>query len=227
MIPLRDENPSRTFPWVTLLLIGANVAVFLYEFSLPPRALEILMLRFGAVPAAVFSGSRVLPGRSPLPYVTLVTSMFLHGSILHLAGNMLYLWIFGDNVEDRMGPLRFILFYLICGIAAAAIQIAARPDSTAPLVGASGAIAGVLGAYALLFPGARVQTLVFLFIFVRMIELPALFVLGAWFLMQLLSVPSSQGTGVAFFAHIGGFLAGMILMAGFVRRRGSRMRRPY
>ena len=222
MIPLRDENPSRTIPWVTFLLIGTNVAVFLYEFSLPPRALESLVLRFGAIPAAVFSGTRVIPGHSPLPYLTLLTSMFLHGGIMHLAGNMLYLWIFGDNVEDRMGPVRFLIFYLMCGVAAAAIQIAVRPQSTAPLVGASGAIAGVLGAYALLFPGARIQTLVFLFIFVRMIELPALFVLGAWFLMQLLSAPASQGAGVAFFAHIGGFLTGMILMAGFIRRRRVR-----
>jgi rhomboid family protein len=222
MIPLRDENPIRTFPWVTLLLIGTNIAVFLYEFTLSPRALEMFVLRYGAVPAAVFAGSRFLPAPSTLPYLTLVTSMFLHGGILHLAGNMLYLWIFGDNVEDRMGPPRFLLFYLICGVAAALIQIAARPQSTAPLVGASGAIAGVLGAYALLFPGARVQTLIFLFIFVRLIELPALFVLGAWFLMQLLSAPSSQGSGVAFFAHIGGFLSGMILMAGFLRRRRTR-----
>jgi membrane associated rhomboid family serine protease len=180
------------------------------------------MLHYGAVPAAVFAGSRVLPSLLAFPYLPLVTSMFLHGGILHLAGNMLYLWIFGDNVEDRMGPLRFVLFYLICGISAAAIQIAARPHSTAPMVGASGAIAGVLGAYALLFPGARVQTLIFLFIFVRLVELPALAVLGAWFLMQLLSAPSSQGSGVAFFAHIGGFLSGMILMAMFLRRRRAR-----
>jgi membrane associated rhomboid family serine protease len=129
------------------------------------------------------------------------------------------LWIFGDNVEDRMGPARFLVFYLICGIAAALIQIVARPESTAPLVGASGAIAGILGAYALLFPGARIQTLVFLFIFIRVMEIPALLLLGVWFLMQLLSAPASQGAGVAFFAHIGGFLTGMFLMAGFVRRK--------
>src|SRR5262249_33019768 len=187
MIPLRDENPSRSIPWVTMLLIGTNVAVSLYEFTLPPRALEIFVLRFGAIPAAVSSGHPVLRDQSPFPYLTLLTSMFLHGGILHLLGNMLYLWIFGDNVEDRMGPVRFMLFYLICGILAATIQIVARPDSSAPLVGASGAIAGVLGAYALLFPAARIQTLVFLFFFVRLVELPALFVLGVWFVMQLLS----------------------------------------
>jgi rhomboid family protein len=219
MIPLRDENPSRTFPFVTLLLIGANVAVFLYELSLSPRALERFVLGFGAIPAAILSGDRVLPDGSFVPWMTLLTSMFLHGGIMHLVGNMLYLWIFGDNVEERMGPVRFLTFYLLCGIAAALIQILVRPSSTAPLVGASGAIAGILGAYALLFPGARVQTLVFLFIFVRIIEIPALLLLGVWFLMQVLSAPASQGAGVAFFAHIGGFLTGMLLMAGFVRRK--------
>jgi len=219
MIPLRDDNPSHTFPYATLLLIGANVAVFLYEISLPTRAIQGFILSYGAIPAAILSDSRVHPGSSPFPWITLLTSMFLHGGIMHLAGNMLYLWIFGDNVEDRMGSVRFLVFYLICGIAAALIQIFVLPDSTAPLVGASGAIAGILGAYALLFPGARVQTLIFLFIFVRIIEIPALLLLGVWFLMQLLSAPASQGAGVAFFAHIGGFLTGMFLMAGFVRRR--------
>ena len=217
MIPLRDENPSRTFPLVTLLLIGANVAVLLYEITLPSKALEHFVLSYGAIPAAVLSGDRVFPG-SPMPWMTLLTSMFLHGGIMHLVGNMLYLWIFGDNVEERMGPVRFLLFYLLCGIAAALIQIVVRPGSTAPLVGASGAIAGILGAYSLLFPGARVHTLIFLFIFVRIIEIPALLLLGFWFLMQILSAPASQGAGVAFFAHIGGFLTGMLLVAGFVRR---------
>ena len=219
MIPLRDENPSRTFPYVTLLLIGTNIAVFLYEISLAPRALERFVLSYGAIPAALLSDSRVLPGGPSIPWVTLISSMFLHGGVMHLVGNMLYLWIFGDNVEDRMGQVRFLVFYLVCGIAAALIQIFVRPDSTAPLVGASGAIAGILGAYALLFPGARVQTLVFLFVFVRVIEIPALLLLGVWFLMQLLSAPASQGAGVAFFAHIGGFLTGMFLMAVFVRRK--------
>ena len=219
MIPLRDDNPSRTFPFVTLLLIGANVAVFLYEISLAPGALQRFILSYGAIPAALLSGKGALPESSSISWLTLVTSMFLHGGIMHLAGNMLYLWIFGDNVEDRMGPARFLVFYLVCGIAAALIQILVRPQSTAPLVGASGAIAGILGAYALLFPGARVHTLVFLFIFVRFIEMPALVLLGVWFLLQLLSAPASQGAGVAFFAHIGGFLTGMLLLAGFVRRR--------
>ena len=218
MLPLRDENPSRTFPAVTVLLIGANIAVFLYEFSLSPRGLDTFILSFGATPAAVLTGARAATQHAPVPWLTLFTSMFLHGGIMHLAGNMLYLWIFGDNVEDGMGPLRFFAFYVSCGVAAALIQILMRPDSTAPMVGASGAIAGILGAYALLYPTARVQTLVFLFIFVRIIELPALILLGVWFLMQLLAAPARDGAGVAFFAHIGGFLTGMLLLAVFLRR---------
>jgi len=219
MLPLRDENPSQSFPGMTILLIGANIAVFLYEFSLSSRGLENFILSYGAIPAAVLTGARVSPGHSPIPALTLLTSMFLHGGFMHLAGNMLYLWIFGDNIEDRMGPVRFLAFYLSCGVAAALIQILVRPDSTAPLVGASGAIAGILGAYALLYPAARVQTLIFLFIFVRIIELPALVLLGVWFLMQLLAAPARDEAGVAFFAHIGGFLTGMLLLAVFLRRR--------
>jgi membrane associated rhomboid family serine protease len=220
MLPLRDENPRRSFPAVTILLIGANIAVFLYEFSLSPHGLEGFILSYGATPAAVLTGARVASRQAPIPLLTLFTSMFLHGGIMHLAGNMLYLWIFGDNVEDRMGPVRFFAFYLSCGVAAALIQILMRPDSTAPMVGASGAIAGILGAYALLYPSARVQTLVFLFIFVRIVEVPALILLGVWFLMQLLAAPAREGAGVAFFAHIGGFLTGMLLLAVFLRRSG-------
>ena len=207
---------------MTLALIGANLVVFLYEATLPSNILKQFILSYGAIPAAFRDGVVVALAPFPFPWLTLLTSMFLHGGILHLGGNMLYLWIFGDNVEDRMGPVRFLLFYLLCGIAAALIQIAVRPISSTPLVGASGAIAGVLGAYALLFPRARVQTLFFFFIFIRIIPLPALLLLGLWFLMQVLSAPASEGAGVAFFAHIGGFLTGILLMAAFLKRRRTR-----
>lgn len=221
LIPLRDDNPSRRFPIVTLLLIGANAAVFLYEVSLGPRFLEGFVMTYGAIPASFGHGGHV---PFPFPWITLFTSMFLHGGIMHLVGNMLYLWIFGDNIEDAMGPARFLLFYLLCGVVATGVQIALRSESTIPMVGASGAIAGVLGAYILLFPGARIQTLLFVFIFVRIVPMPALIVLGLWFLMQVLSAPASgtAGAGVAFFAHIGGFLTGMLLVGLFVKRRPPR-----
>ncbi|HEV8374999.1 MAG TPA: rhomboid family intramembrane serine protease [Candidatus Polarisedimenticolia bacterium] len=218
MLPLRDDNPSRRFPAVTLLLIGANLAVFVYEISLGPRLLERFVFTYGAIPASFLHSS---PGSEPFPFpwITLLTSMFLHGGIMHLVGNMLYLWIFGDNIEDTLGPVKFLLFYLLCGGAAASVQIALRSDSTAPMVGASGAIAGILGAYALLFPGHRIQTLVFVFVFVRIVPMPALVLLGLWFLMQVVSAPSSGGAGVAFFAHIGGFITGMLLVGLFPRGR--------
>src|SRR4030095_101715 len=188
LIPLRDDNPSRRFPAVTLLLIGANAAVFLYELSLGPRLLESFVTTYGAIPAS-FSLGGLAP--FPFPWVTLLTSMFLHGGIMHLVGNMLYLWIFGDNIEDSMGPLRFIFFYLLCGVVATAVQIGLRSESSIPMVGASGAIAGILGAYALLFPGARIQTLLFVFIFVRVVPMPSLIVLGPCVLMQVVSAPAS------------------------------------
>ena len=220
MLPLKDENPSRTFPFVTLLLIAANLAVFVYEALLPRDLLEQFVLAYGAVPAR-FTASLSRP-LLPLdaPWITLVTSMFLHGGLMHIAGNMLYLWIFGDNIEDRVGHLRFVAFYLICGISAAAVQIVASPASRAPLVGASGAIAGILGAYVLLFPGARVLTLVPIFFFIRIVRIPAIFVLGLWFLLQVLAAPGSAvgGAGVAFFAHVGGFLVGMMLIGVLLKR---------
>ena len=221
MIPLKDENPSRSVPFITLLLIAANLAVFAYELTLPPAGLRGLILDLGAVPAS-FGFHQTSPSLpAGLPWLTLVTSMFLHGGFLHIGGNMLYLWIFGDNVEDTLGHVRFLVFYLFCGIAASLLQIAVLPSSPVPLVGASGAIAGILGAYAILFPSARIRTLVFFIFFIRIVPIPALIVLGIWFLMQVLSVPSSERSGVAFFAHVGGFLVGMLL-AGLFARRGRR-----
>ena len=199
MIPLRDIIPSRTTPIVTIALIVTNVLVFLFELSLGP-AVDDFTLYFGLVPAA-FS------------WVAVFTSMFLHGGLFHVAGNMLYLWIFGDNVEDRMGHGRFLVFYLLCGIAAALAQTIAAPDSVVPMVGASGAIAGVMGAYFVLYPKSRIVTLIPLFFFFQIVEVPAIFFLGIWFLMQFLSgvgsiVTAAQG-GVAFWAHVAGFLAGL------------------
>jgi membrane associated rhomboid family serine protease len=223
MIPFRDENPSRRFPIITVLLIAANVLVFLYQQNLPQQGAFI----YGAIPARL-TGAGGPPGPALDPaWLTLFTAMFMHGSWLHLLGNMLYLWIFGDNVEDLLGSFRFLLFYLICGLAAAGLQIFMTVNPVAarlPMVGASGAIAGVLGAYLIKFPRARIRTLVFFFIFIQVVVLPASLVLGFWFILQLLNAgagPQATG-GVAFFAHIGGFVAGMVLVLLFTpaRKRG-------
>jgi membrane associated rhomboid family serine protease len=216
MIPLRDIIPSRTTPVVTISLIAVNVIVFLFELSLG-RNVDQFTLYWGLVPAA-FS------------WVTVVTSMFLHGGFLHVAGNMLYLWIFGDNVEDRMGHGRFLVFYLLCGIAAALAQTISQPDSVVPMVGASGAIAGVMGAYFVLYPKSRIVTLIPLFFFFQVIEVPAILFLGIWFLMQFISglgsivtVATGQaGGGVAFWAHVAGFVAGISGVVVF--RRPERQR---
>ena len=211
MIPLRDVIPSRTTPFMTVTLIALNTLVFVYELSLGERV-EDFVLYFGLVPAA-FS------------VVTLFTSMFLHGGFLHFAGNMLYLWIFGDNVEDRMGHGRFLVFYLLCGVAAALAQTITSPDSVVPMVGASGAIAGVMGAYFVLYPRSRILTLLPIIFFFQLVEVPAIFFLGIWFLMQFLSgvgsiVTATAGEpsgGIAFWAHVAGFVAG-ISAIGFFRR---------
>ena len=199
MIPLRDVIPSRTTPVVTVSLIAANVTVFLYELTLG-RGVEEFTRVFGLVPA-------------DFSWFTLFTSMFLHGGLFHVGGNMLYLWIFGDNVEDRMGHGRFLAFYVLCGTAAALTQVFTSPDSTVPMVGASGAIAGVMGAYFVLYPRSRIVTLIPLFFFFQIVEIPAIFFLGIWFVMQFLSgvgsIAASATGGVAFWAHIGGFVAGV------------------
>src|SRR6266850_2872847 len=202
MIPLRDVIPSRTTPYITVTIIALNSLAWLYEVSLPHESLNEFLTIYGVVPA-YFS------------WPTLITSMFLHGSWSHGIGNMWYLWIFGDNVEDRVGHGRFIVFYLLCGIGAALGQVAVDPNSMLPTIGASGAIAGVMGAYFVLYPHSRVLTLIPLIIFWEVIELPAIFLLGFWFLMQLFSagaiaVTSSShgGGGIAFAAHVAGFVCG-------------------
>jgi len=204
MIPLRDVIPSRTTPYITVTIIILNALAWFYELALPRNVLPLFLQFYGVVPADFRA-------------TTLVSSMFLHGSWSHVIGNMWYLWIFGDNVEDRVGHGRFIVFYLLCGIAAALGQIAMDPSSTLPTIGASGAIAGVMGAYFVLYPNSRVLTLVFIFFYVEIFELPALVLLGFWFLIQLFSAgaiavtANSQGSGgVAFVAHVAGFIFGMI-----------------
>ncbi|HEX6199963.1 MAG TPA: rhomboid family intramembrane serine protease [Thermoanaerobaculia bacterium] len=227
MIPLRDDEPSHSKPVVTIVLIAVNVAFFLYELSLGPRLQEFLMSA-AFVPARMFDGGA--PGGGGLQLGGALLSMFLHGGWAHIGGNMLFLWIFGDNVEDRLGHLRFIVFYLACGLAATYAQAVAQPDLAVPTVGASGAIAGVLGAYLLLFPTARIHTLLFLGFLITSIEVPALVYLPVWFLLQLLSGVAALGAytsaetgGVAWFAHIGGFVAGPLL---FFALGGRRKRRP-
>jgi len=227
MIPLRDNNPRRTFPFVTYLLIALNILGFLWEVSLGSD-LEAAIVSFGFIPARFW-----IPGHWLSDLLTIVASMFLHGSLMHIGSNMLYLGIFGDNVEDRLGHGRYLLFYLLCGFAATFAHAIFSASSRLPSIGASGAIAGVLGAYLVLYPHARVLTLIPLFfIFVR--ELPAVVLLGVWFILQLFSGVGSLGVrdaqdmgGVAYFAHIGGFVAGMILIALFGGlRRTPRRREP-
>ncbi|HEU4684275.1 MAG TPA: rhomboid family intramembrane serine protease [Nitrospira sp.] len=216
MIPLHDDNPTEITPIVTVGIILVCALVFLYQASLPAEPGELFVFQYGAIPAVVF-GHAELPVVAVPPYATLLTSMFLHGGWMHLIGNMLYLWIFGNNIEDVMGHARFVLFYLLCGVLAALSHAVIDPSSTIPMVGASGAISGVLGAYILLFPRAHVLVLIPAFGTARV---PAGIVLGMWFATQLLSggmTVGTQGAGVAFFAHIGGFVAGMVLI-GFFKR---------
>jgi membrane associated rhomboid family serine protease len=213
MFPVSDVIPSRTVPFVTVGLIIVNSLVFLYMLTLPDNMLEGFVATYAVVPAS-FS----------VP--TLFTSQFLHAGWLHIVGNMLYLWIFGDNVEDRLGHFRFLIFYLGSGAVAAILQVMFNPVSAVPMVGASGAIAAVMGAYFVLYPQSRVLTAVFILIFFDLVEIPAVFFLGIWFLMQLLSgvgslgVPNAAGGGTAFWAHVGGFLVG--LTVGLVLRASDR-----
>ena len=231
MIPLRDDNPTRTTPFVNHMLVAINIAVFAYQLMLAYDGGEPAYIGFvqklAVTPSLLLSPSTWAQTAIPAP-LTLLTSMFVHGGILHLAGNMLYLWIFGDNIEDTLGHINYVFFYLACGLGAALSQVIIEPGSTIPLVGASGAIAGVLGAYLVLHPRAQVLTFVFLVLYVRIMYLPAAVLLGIWFAMQLFSAFTSGGAGVAWYAHIGGFLVGVLLVATFVGgpSGGGRRRRP-
>jgi membrane associated rhomboid family serine protease len=212
MIPLRDVIPSRTTPYVTVTVIVLNALAWFFELALPRDVLPVFLQFYGVVPAD-FSAP------------TIITSMFLHGGWSHVIGNMWYLWIFGDNVEDRLGHGRFLVFYLLCGAAAAFGQIAIDQQSTLPIIGASGAIAGVMGAYFVLYPQSRVLTFITLIIWYEIVEIPAIVLLGFWFVMQLFSAgsvaitASTHGGGVAFMAHVAGFVVGMVGVLAFRKRR--------
>lgn len=232
MIPFRDDNPSGSTPYVTITLIVLNVLVFLHEARMDPYQRRDFVLQWALQPREVVETVRgePTPGQKVPVLVTPFSSMFMHANLIHLLGNMLYLWIFGDNVEDRMGHLKYLIFYGLCGFGAGMAHLAFNPASPVPTVGASGAIAGVLGAYLLAFPRARVSTLVALGFIWTVIRLPAQIVLGFWFVIQFLSGLSSlrvgsMGGGTAWWAHIGGFVLGMGLL--FVFQKPQAKRRPY
>ena len=216
MFPIRDHNPSGRRPYVTWALIAANVLIFLSYWPLfdNPRALTLFFYDWGMVPAQVTHQGA---------YSGIVSSMFLHGGLLHLAGNMLFLWIFGDNMEDEMGHIPYLFFYLACGIGAALAQVMAAPDATVPTVGASGAIAGVMGGYLLLFPKARVDVLIFFIFLIRIITIPAWIMLAIWFGLQLIGSVGTDATqgGVAYWAHAGGFVIGGLLTLPVLLRKGG------
>jgi membrane associated rhomboid family serine protease len=221
MIPLRDDRPTRTFAFITVAIIVLNGLVFWHELSLDnPRRVESFFATFALTPA------NLTHAPSPDSYRTIFTSMFLHGGWMHIIGNMLFLWIFGNNVEDSVGHFKFIVFYLLCGVAAAAAQVAISPGSTVPMIGASGAISGVLGAYVLLLPRARVLVLFPIWIFWRVFYVPAVLFIVFWFGMQLLSglavLRVDVTGGVAFWAHVGGFIAGILLVP-LLKKRSVRL----
>ena len=219
MIPLKDDNPIQIFPVMTIGIITLNILIYLYQLSLSPEAGQALLDRYGAIPALLmhpFSPDLLIAKIAPAlpPALTVFSSMFMHGGFLHLLGNMLYLWVFGNNIEDTLGHSRFLIFYLVCGFFAAFFHTLSDMNSTIPMIGASGAIAGVLGAYILLFPRANVSTLFIFIIFIKVIKVPAVLILGLWFLIQLLNA-GTEGGSIAWYAHLGGFLTGLILVRFF------------
>ena len=215
MIPLKDDNPTIHFPFITISLISLNIIIFILQFTYP-GGIGKLAFSYGAIPAAILTMESVQPIH---PALTVFTSMFMHGGLFHIAGNMLYLWIFGNNIEDKLGPIRFIIFYLFCGIIAAYSHAITEPSSNIPMIGASGAVSGILGAYVLLFPKAKVHTLIFLGFFIQVVRIPALFVIGFWAIIQLINVIIIGTAGVAWFAHIGGFLIGILAIKLFLKIR--------
>ena len=225
MIPLSDQGRRvHRFPVITIILIAINAVVFLYQISLNERSLENFVLAYGVTPFEITTG-RDVPPAIPWPvWATFFTSMFMHGGWMHIIGNMLYLWVFGDNIEDALGSVFYPVFYLVSGVAAAGAQIIADTTSRVPSIGASGAVAGVLGAYLLLYPTHRVNTLIFLGYFIRIVQLPAILVLGFWIVLQVFSgvTSSAEQSNVAYWAHVGGFAAGMVLVLPMrILRRGE------
>ena len=215
MIPIHDDNPTHITPWVTFVLLGLCVGAFLGQWWLSSAAETRALYSFGLIPA-VFTGAGTLPPSLDVlpPIFTVFTAVFLHGGILHLLGNLIYLWIFGNNIEDAMGHGRFIVFFALCAFAAAIAQVVAAPDSQIPMIGASGAVAGILGAYLLLYPNATVTVILHLVIILHVVRVPASWLLVVWFAVQIISsLFTAPGTpGVAWYAHIGGFAAGLLLI---------------
>ncbi|MCE5312692.1 MAG: rhomboid family intramembrane serine protease [Nitrospiraceae bacterium] len=226
MIPYKDDNPTTIVPFVTIGLIAINCAVFIWQM-LSPLGMQQIVMSYGAIPANIIS----FTSNQPIsPAATVFTAMFMHGGIFHIAGNMLYLWIFGNNIEDALGHFRFLLFYLFSGVVAAYSHALASTGSTIPMIGASGAVSGVLGAYLLLYPAARVHTLIFLGFFIQVIRVPAVIVLVFWIGIQILNGFISFGPakgGVAWFAHIGGFAAGLITIKLWLIGRNFKKLRNY
>lgn len=221
MVPLRDQNPTQITPYVTYILIGLNIAVFLYEISLSPPQLDVFFKLYAVVPAELTASFRGITVNQPIPeWLTLFTAQFLHGGLLHLGGNMLYLWVFGDNIEETLGRIRYVIFYLLCGVLASLAQWFFSSQSGVPSLGASGAIAGIMGAYVLRFYDREILTLLPIFIFWTTIRIPAVFFIGFWFVQQAFYGVASLNTsasigmesgGVAYWAHAGGFVFGAIL----------------
>lgn len=221
MIPLKDDNPTYSKPVITYAILGICVLVFILQISSASYQSGKLFYSYGLIPA-VLTGHKQLPAEIAMiaPELTLITSMFMHGGFMHLIGNMLYLWIFADNIEDELGPVKFICFYLLSGIAAALTQVFLNTESTIPMIGASGAIGGVLGAYIVNHPKAKVIVLIPLGFFSQIVKIPALYVLGFWFILQFInsSLSSSEGGGVAYGAHIGGFIFGVVAILFFNKK---------
>jgi len=219
LIPYKDDNPTYRLPYVTIGIIISNILIFLLEIISPP-GMEKTVYAYGAVPQYILTFEKFQPIH---PALTVFTAMFMHGGVFHLGGNMLYLWIFGNNIEDKLGHLRFIIFYIFCGITAAYSHALIDPHSLTPMIGASGAISGILGAYLLLFPRTGVYTLIFLGFFVQVVKIPALIVIGFWAIVQFINGLVSTGLvkqgGVAWFAHIGGFLTGLLTIKLWLPRR--------
>jgi membrane associated rhomboid family serine protease len=221
MFPYKDDNPTNTFPYVTIGIIAMNVAVFVLQILSSTDGQRIIFA-YGAIPHNIVTMETTQPIH---PVLTIFTSMFMHGGLFHIFGNMLYLWIFGNNIEDRLGHIRFVVFYLFCGITAALSHTLTAAGSNIPMIGASGAVSGVLGAYLLLFPYARIHTVIFLGFFVQTVRIPALIVIGFWAIIQVVNGLVTQGPnqgGVAWFAHVGGFLAGLLTIKLWSPRRSDR-----
>ncbi|MFW6138620.1 MAG: rhomboid family intramembrane serine protease [Spirochaetota bacterium] len=224
--PLKDQNPTRTFPYMTILIIVTNCIIFFIELSMG-RARGHFVASWGLVPYEITHGVDINPTVPLGPYGNLITSLFLHGSFFHLLGNMWFLWIFGNNIEDVVGHFKFLIFFLAGGVAASLVQILTNTSSAVPIIGASGAVSAVLGAYIVKFPRARIKTLLFIFIFITVVSVPAGLFIGIWFFMQLLSSLGGGAANVAWYAHIGGFIFGLLLINIFQKREGYRRYRVY